>query len=451
MNETLSRSWALLLGVMLLQVGNGIQGTLLGVRGALEQFSTFEMSLVMSAYFVGFLGGSRFAPELIRRVGHVRVFAALGSFISAMLILFPSIAHPVAWIVFRVIMGFCFSGVYVTAESWLNNAASNENRGMALSLYLVVQMVGIVSAQGLLAMGDPSGFILFVIPSVLVSISFAPILLSVSPTPPYETAKPMGVLELFRRTPLSCVSIFLLGGVFSAIFGMTAVYGGAAGLSVVQISIFVAVIYLGGLFLQFPIGYISDRMDRRRLILIVAAMGCAASILGMVSGRFEILLVAAFFIGGSANPLYGLTIAYTNDYLDPDDMASASGRLLFLNGVGAIGGPLALGWMMQTIGPEGFFAFIAILMAVLVIYGVYRTFRRRAPSVRDQGSFVPVSLTATSVAITATHDVHAEQGAEDPAGPIAAPAALAPEGEDEPHETFDAAALDRRRMMRSGE
>ena len=261
MLQVISSAWALLIGVGLLMIGNGLQGTLLGVRGEIEGFSTFQMSYVMSAYFIGFLGGSRMAPEMIRRVGHVRVFAALASFISAVMILYPVFANPYAWFAGRVLIGFCFSGVYVTAESWLNNAASNENRGMALSLYLVVQMVGIVSAQGLLAMGDPSGFILFVIPSVLVSISFAPILLSVSPTPPYETAKPMGVLELFRRTPLSCVSIFLLGGVFSAIFGMTAVYGGAAGLSVVQISIFVAVIYLGvNLLVDISYAWIDPRI-----------------------------------------------------------------------------------------------------------------------------------------------------------------------------------------------
>ena len=176
MFQVLSRSWALLIGMMLLMVGNGLQGTLLGVRGGIEGFSTFEMSIVMSAYFAGFLGGSRLAPEMIRRVGHVRVFAALASFISAILILYPAFAHPVAWTLGRVAIGFCFSGVYVTAESWLNNSSDNANRGKALSVYMIVQMFGIVSAQALLAMGDASGYALFILSSVLVSISFAPIL-----------------------------------------------------------------------------------------------------------------------------------------------------------------------------------------------------------------------------------------------------------------------------------
>ena len=191
MIQVLGASWALFLGLLLLMLGNGMQGTLLGIRGGLEGFSTFQMSIVMSAYFVGFLGGSRMAPELIRRVGHVRVFAALGSFVSAALILFPAITDPWAWAFLRVLIGFCFSGVYVTAESWLNNSVDNTNRGKALSLYVIVQMAGITAAQGLVTLGDPGGFILFIIPSVLGSISFAPILLSINPTPACETTKAM--------------------------------------------------------------------------------------------------------------------------------------------------------------------------------------------------------------------------------------------------------------------
>ncbi|MEJ2000657.1 MAG: MFS transporter, partial [Maritimibacter sp.] len=197
MLEVLKSSWALLLGVMLLMVGNGIQGTLLGVRGNLEGFGTFEMSMVMSGYFVGFLGGSSMTPNLIRRVGHVRVFAALASFISAVLILYPVAVDPIVWTLLRVAIGFSFSGVYITAESWLNNDASNANRGKALSLYLIVQMVGAISAQGLVLVADPGGFILFILPSVLVSLAFAPILLSISPTPAFDTTRRMTLRDLY--------------------------------------------------------------------------------------------------------------------------------------------------------------------------------------------------------------------------------------------------------------
>ncbi|NRB16457.1 MAG: MFS transporter [Rhodobacteraceae bacterium] len=393
MFQVLSSAWALLLGMGLLMVGNGLQGTLLGVRGEIEGFSTLQMSFVMSAYFVGFLGGSRMTPELIRRVGHVRVFAALASFISAVMILYPAFTNPVAWSLGRALIGFCFSGVYVTAESWLNNAADNQNRGKALSLYMIVQMFGIVSAQALVLIGDPAGYEIFVLASVLISISFAPILLSISPTPAFDTAKPMSLRRLMEASPLGCVGMFLLGGVFSAQFGMSAVYAVKVGLSLTEISTFVATFYVGALFLQYPIGWMSDRMDRRILVLFVAAFAAAGSVLAIIfGGHFWMLLAAAFLVGGLANPLYSLLIAHTNDYLDHDDMAAASGGLVFINGLGAIAGPLIIGGLMSdtVFGPAGFFIFMAVLLAALAIYAGYRITQRPAIPVEDTGTMAPM-------------------------------------------------------------
>ena len=404
MIEVLRSSWSLLLGMMLLMVGYGLQGTLLGIRGAIEGFSPFQMSIVMAAYFLGFLGGSRLAPELIRRVGHIRVFAALGSFISAILILYPVMADPVAWIGLRVAIGFCFSAVYVTAESWLNNASTNENRGKALSLYLMVQMVGIISAQALLAFGDPSGFILFVIPSVLVSISFAPILLSVNPTPAFETTKPMTLRQLFTISPLGCVGIFLLGGVFAAQFGMSAVYGTEAGLSVKQISVFVSSVYIGALLFQYPIGWLSDRMDRRILIAGIAAVGGLAGLVGLfLASNFTVLLAVGFIVGGASNPLYSLLLAYTNDFLQREDMAAAAGGLLFINGVGAVTGPIITGWLMSVIGPSGFWLFITGLMMALAAYAVYRMTRRKLLS-HERGAYVGLSPSTSAMTVEAAQE-----------------------------------------------
>ena len=408
MFQVLSRSWALLLGMMLLMVGNGLQGTLLGVRGGIEGFSTFEMSIVMSAYFAGFLGGSRLAPEMIRRVGHVRVFAALASFISAILILYPAFAHPLAWALGRVVIGFCFSGVYVTAESWLNNSADNTNRGKALSVYMIVQMFGLVIAQVLLAMGDVSGYALFIVSSVLVSISFAPILLSISPTPAFETAKPMRLKTLIKISPLGCFGMFLLGGVFSAQFGMSAVYGVAAGLSITQISFFVSSIYVGALLMQYPIGWFSDRVDRRLVILIVASLGGVMSLVAFSFDQyFSALLAAAFIIGGTSNPLYSLLIAYTNDYLEADDMASASGGLIFINGMGAISGPLVTGKMMDTFGTQAFFMVIATLMLTLTGYAGYRMTQRSRDGIED-GLYAPVMPSSSPVAVEVASEYYIE-------------------------------------------
>ncbi|TYB89760.1 MFS transporter [Oceaniovalibus sp. ACAM 378] len=414
MMKVLGSSWALLLGMSLLMLGNGLQGTLLGIRGQLEGFSTFSMSLIMSGYFVGFLGGSRVAPEMIRRVGHIRVFAALASFISAILILYPTITDPWVWTGLRVLIGFCFSAVYVTAESWLNNASTNETRGQALSLYMIVQMLGIIGAQGIVALGDPSGFVLFIIPSVLVSISFAPILLSVNPTPAFERTKPMRLVDLYHSSPLGCVGMFLLGAVFSAQFGMAAVYGSQAGLSVQQISLFIGVIYVGGLTLQFPIGWASDRMDRRVLICGAAFIGGGATVVGVLLGHnFVVLLGVAFVIGGMTNPLYALLIAYTNDYLEVEDMAAASGGMMFINGVGAVAGPLTTGWLMGVFGPPGFWVFMSVLMLLIGSYALYRMTRRAAPGISDTSAYVTVLASSSQVAVGAAQEWAADNTAEE--------------------------------------
>ena len=415
MLQVISSAWALLLGMGLLMVGNGMQSTLLGVRGQIENFGTFEMSVIISAYFIGFLGGSRMAPNLIRRVGHVRVFAALASLISAVMILYPTLVNPWVWVLGRILIGFCFSAVFVTAESWLNDAASNENRGQALSIYMIIQTAGIVLAQGLMVTADPSGYVLFVIPSILVSIAITPILLSISPTPAFDTTKAMSLRELMGFSPLGCVGMFLLGGVFSAQFGMASVYGTEAGLTVGEISSFVATIFIGGMVTQYPLGWLSDRMDRRALIALTAAVGAVGASIGVMSnGDFNLILVAAFLMGSTSNPLYSLLLAYTNDFLDHEDMAAGSGGMIFLNGLGAVSGPLITGWMMGVFGPSGFYMLIGVLFAILAIYAVYRATQRAAIPVDETGSFVAMSQSAmTPVAMEIAQEYAIETDLED--------------------------------------
>jgi MFS family permease len=403
MLRVVTHSWPLLMGVMLLMVGNGIQGTLLGIRGNVEGFSTYQLSYVMAAYFVGFLFGSWAAPKMIRQVGHVRVFAALGSLISAILVIYPVFPDWIVWTALRILAGFCFSGIYITAESWINNTASNDTRGQALSAYMIVQMLGIIASQVLLNLPDPSGFALFIIPSVLVSLAFMPILLAPTPAPAFESTRRLGFGELFRISPLGCAGMLLTGGVFSAMFGMAAVWGTQSGLTIREISIFVGAIYLGGLVLQYPIGWASDRMDRRTLIMGLSVV-CALVMLvaALVALPFAALIVVALVLGGITNPVYALLIAYTNDFLSREQMAAASAGLIFLNGFGAIFGPTATGWMMETVGPRGFFLFIAILYIVLAGYALYRMTRRAAPAVT--GAFRTVTPTASPLAVGAVLD-----------------------------------------------
>ena len=417
MLSVLLNSWALLLGMLLLMIGNGLHGTLLGIRGEIERFSTFEISVIMSAYFVGFLAATRLAPDLIRRVGHVRVFAALGSFISAVLILFPLFVDPWVWAIGRVILGFCFCGVYVTAESWLNDASTNENRGQSISLYMIIQTVGMVAGQGLLLVADPAGFVLFIMISICVSISFAPILLSISPTPAFERTNPMSLKKLIDTSPLGCVGMFLLGGVFSTQFGMAAVFGAEAGLDLSQISFFVASFYIGAIFLQYPIGWFSDRMDRRVLIALVSSTCGVGAMLGIFGWEnYNILFIAAFLVGGMSNPLYSLLIAHTNDFVDFDDMVAASSGLLFIHGIGAISGPLVVGWVMGQFGPIGFFLVIFAFVAVLTIYSIYRMTQRAAVTSVESGFYAAVAPTASLVVLEIAQEYAIEvSSAEDSA------------------------------------
>ncbi len=417
MNSVISGVWALLVGIVLIMLGNGMHFTLIGLRGGIEAFSSAELAIVTSGYFVGFLSGARLAPMLIRRVGHVRVFAALGSFMSAGLIAFPLAADPWVWTVLRIVVGFCMSGVYVTAESWLNNAATNETRGKVLSAYMIAQTLGLIGAQGLLTLGDAATSVLFIGASILVSISFAPILLSAVPVPAAEVARPMPLRKLFVSSPLGTVGIFLLGTVYATQSGMGAVYGTEIGLSATQIAVFIATLFAGALFLQYPIGWLSDRVDRRKLIFAAAVIGGAAAVLGWFSdGGFWMLTGAAFFAGGVSAPLYALFLAYTNDFLDAEDMAAASGGLVFTFGLGAIAGPLATGWAMQVFGAGAFWLFMSGTFGAIGLYALYRMTQRAGVPVDETDSYLGILPTSSPVALEAASAWaidQAEQEAED--------------------------------------
>ncbi len=402
MIKVLSGVWALLIGIVLIMLGNGMHFTLIGLRGGIEGFSSLELAIVTSGYFMGFLSGARFSPALIRRVGHVRVFAALGSFMSAGLLTFPLLNDPWIWTVVRLIIGFCMSGIYVTAESWLNNAATNETRGRVLSAYMMSQTLGIIGAQGLLTLGDAATPVLFIGASILVSVSFAPILLSVIPVPTAEVIRPMPLRKLFTGSPLGTVGIFLLGTVYATQSGMGAVFGTQIGMTASEIALFIAMLFAGALVMQYPIGWLSDRMDRRKLIFGAAGLGAASCMLGwFTGGGLWFLMAAAFFAGGVTTPLYALFLAYTNDYLSTEDMPAASGGLVFTFGLGAIAGPLATGWAMHILGPYAFWLALGATFGAIALYALYRMTQRSSVPVDKTESYLGVLPTTTSVAVEA--------------------------------------------------
>jgi MFS family permease len=410
MIQVLFRVWALLLGIVLIMLGNGMHFTLIGLRGGIEGFSSAELAIVTSGYFMGFLSGARLTPVMIRRVGHVRVFAALGSFMSAGLISFPLLTDPWSWTLLRLLVGFCMSGIYVAAESWLNDAATNETRGKVLSAYMIAQTLGIIGAQGLLTLGDAGTSVLFIGASILVSISFAPILLSAATVPAVEIARPMPLRALFVGSPLGTVGIFLLGSVYATQSGMGAVFGSQIGLTAAQIALFIAMLFAGALVLQYPIGWLSDRMDRRKLIIRASFTGAASSALGWLSdGSLWPLMAAAFFAGGVTTPLYALFLAYTNDSLSAEDMPAASGGLVFTFGLGAITGPLISGWAMHEVNPFAFWLVLGATFSSIALYAFYRMTQRPAVPVDETESYLGVLPTTSPVAVEAAGAWAADQ------------------------------------------
>lgn len=410
MLKNLAGVGALLLGILLIMLGNGMHFTLIGLRGGLEGFTATELAVVTSGYFIGFLAGAHFSPRLIRHVGHVRVFAAMGSFMSAALIAFPLLIEPVSWVLLRILIGFSMSGIYVTAESWLNNAASNDNRGKVLSAYMIAQTIGIIGAQALLTLGDVATSALFMGASILVSISFAPILLSATPVPAVAITRSMSLRELYKSSPLGTVGIFLLGIIYATQSGMGAVFGSQIGLSAAQTALFVAMLFAGALMFQYPIGWLSDRMDRRKLICIAAGIGGLSCMLGWLSKDILVpLMLTTFLAGGMTTPLYALFLAHTNDSLSSGDLPGASGGLVFTFGLGAIAGPLLTGWAMEHFGPYFFWPVLGLTFMIVSAYARYRMTTPSKVTQEKTESYLGVVPGPSQVAVEAATNWSAEQ------------------------------------------
>lgn len=402
MKQTVLSILPLLVGIFFIMLGNGMHFTLVGLRGDIENFSAGALAIVTSAYFGGFLLGARTSPALIQRVGHIRVFAAVGSFLSAGLIALPLVVDPWAWTVLRVLIGFCMAGIYVTAESWLNAEATNENRGTILSLYMIAQTLGMISAQGLLVLGDANTSSLFIVASILVSISFGPILLTVSPTPAVEMSRSMPLRDLVRAAPLGTVGVFLLGTIFATQAGMGPVFASQIGLSAQQVSLFMAILFVGPLLFQVPIGWVSDRVDRRRVIFVTSALGAVFCLLGWtVSEDRGHLFIIAFLTGGATMPLYALLLAFANDALSREDMPAASGGLALTFGCGAILGPLAAGFVMHLFGSYMFWIILAATFLMIAVFALYRMTQSAVRSPNETESYLSVVPTASQVAVEA--------------------------------------------------
>lgn len=391
--------WALLAGMGLLLLGNGLQYSLLGVRAANEGFSSTITGLVMSGYFVGFLAGSLATSRAVHRVGHLRVFAAAAALASMAILVQSLIVTPAVWGLMRIVTGFAYAAAYIVTESWLNDRVTNEHRGGLLGVYMIVSFLGMSGGQLLLNAGDPDSPELFILVSVLISFAAIPILLSVLPQPEIRQPAPVNPLELYRLAPLGLVACFATGLAHSALFGMGAVYGRSVDLTVPQVSLFMFVLVLGAAVLQWPIGKLSDRVDRRRVITWLALLGALACAITVSLGRLGPywLIVMAVPLGVAMLPLYSLAIAHTNDHVDTERRVAASSLLTLVFGIGAVAGPSLAGVLMDLLGSDGFLWMLATILLALGLFAIVRT--RRAPivSVEEQAPYAPMPQRTASL------------------------------------------------------
>jgi MFS family permease len=394
-------SWAILLGFGILMLGDGLQGTLLAVRADLEGFSTTLTGLVMSTFYLGFLLGSIMTPRLTVKVGHIRVFAAFAALSSAAILIHAIFVTVPVWIAMRLISGFCFSGLYIVAESWLNDRASNETRGKLLSLYMVVTYIGVGAGQLLLNLADPVEYPLFILTSVLISIAVVPLLLSAGSPPTFQDSVRISLVQMYRLTPLGIVGMFAVGLVTATFFALGPVYAQRMGLGIKEISYFMAAAVLGTVLLQGPIGVLSDRFDRRKILTLVTVLTSISALFCIPAAQHSTnaLYLAIALFGGLAFPLYSVCIAYTNDHLNPNQMIAASGALVLVGGLGAITGPVLFAMLMDNFGDQALFWSIASVHGFMGLFAMYRMIRSAPVPLDKQGPSTPTAVHPSGSAI----------------------------------------------------
>lgn len=372
-------------------LGAGLQGTLLGLRATLEGFPTPVTGIIMSCYYVGYLLGTSAAPRLLRQIGPIRVFAVLAAVASASILVQAAFVQSTVWAVMRLLSGVCFAGIYVVAESWLNDRASKTNRGRLLAVYMLVLYVGLGAAQFLLILANPSTPTPFMLVSVLISLSMVPIALSATQVPEPALPKKVSYGDLYRNSPLGVVAVSVSGMISSIIFSMGPVYARLSGLGNSGIATFMAVSILAAVLTQYPVGRLSDRTDRRTVIAAVCTLATlvAGSIVafGSEMPRALFLLLTACF-SGSALTLYSLSVSHVNDKLEPAQMVAASSALLRLNGCAAALGPVLAGSLIAAFGPPAYFTTLATLTGALTIYDLWRKSRRKPVPSAQKGPFI---------------------------------------------------------------
>jgi MFS family permease len=396
--------WTLFLGFAMLMVGNGLNLAVLGVRMVDEGFDVRTSGVVMACYFAGFLVAPALVVRWLSGVGHIRVFASLASLASCVVLIHFVWVNPVSWGVLRFVFGFCMAGLYIVIESWLNDASTPRTRGRTLAVYMIVSMGGLGVGQLLIAAGDPNNATLFVVASILVSMSFVPVALAATTeAPPVRVSPTMKVREFYRSAPTGMVGTFFVGASHGILFGLAAVYATRAGYGTGMTAAFLALPSLGALAFQWPIGWASDRLPRRGVIFVVAVAAAATSVvLGVIPEGNGAALPVIFVLGGLTFPLYSLLLSHTLDRSAPGTAMGASGTSLRVNGTGAVFGPIMAGAIMASFGETAFFWCMVATHGLIAIYVAYRLVVEDAVPRSLQGPFVPMPARASEFAIRLT-------------------------------------------------
>lgn len=409
MFKILKSSWALFTGYFILMVAHGFQGNLLGVRSVIEEFNFLATGSIMSGYFVGYFIGANSIPNLVSRVGHIRVFAALASMASLSILIHAVFVNPIIWTMARFVTGFALVGIFIVMESWLNDRANNRTRGQLLSVYMFITLIGISLGSLLLNFSSPDKYEPFILISLLLSFALIPILLTKRKAPKFKKQGFINIKGLFKTSPLATVSMFCTGLIHSALFSLGAVYAAKMNFTILEISLLLFIITVcGGLF-QWPIGYFSDKSDRRLIIIICTFVAAVFAFLAIyVSGaslenmylaisadRNKILFFIFFGIyAGMAIPLFTLNLAYINDYMEKAKFVSAGAGMQIIFGLGAMMGPFLCSTLMSAFGTNGFFIYLLIFHLIIGLFGLYRITRREAVENPDN-TFTPLPRNIT--------------------------------------------------------
>lgn len=372
--------FSLLLGIALLLIGMGALGTLLGVRAGIEQFGPSLTGVVMAAYFLGFVVGNYVCPPLIRRVGHIRAFAAMAAVVTAVALTHALVVYPVTWFALRVVNGACMMGLYMVVESWLNAITPNERRGQVFAVYMATTLLAMAAGQYLILVGEITSLTPFALTAVFLALALVPVALTRIGQPVTMEVQRLSLRMLFTTAPLGAAGALFAGLATGAFWGMGPLFAHRIGLDPTGVAMFMSAAILGGAVLQWPIGRLSDNSDRRRVLAVVClgAVVAALTTYGFVHTVPDTLYVSAFIYGGFAFTVYSLSVAHTNDHLTREQVLEATRSLLLLHGVGAVIGPALAGVLMAWLGPGSLLLYFAGVLALLGVYAVARM-RTRLP------------------------------------------------------------------------